>query len=367
MIRSIVLALVCSGCDYEVWSTEVGEHVVYHWDADAADDMPLCGGTVKAADRFVAGVADYYGWTLSEDGPTIEYFWDRALTKSMCPGAACTQAILGPSDVFTPRPFDSHELAHAAQGRLGHPTFISEAFAVRWHSGVVARHFTLETTKTFLSEDQLRAQFEVVSGLDVDKHRAFTWWVALETTYGPAKMAEFLAELHSSPRQVERAVQRVFGISLAESAALAEALIPAAIDDPACEFDGLPTLVWNEGEALVIDRGEARCEDDDIITIGGEEAAWLVALEFPEVPIDVEVRLVGSDEVLQTSRMVMGPCNGEFTYAQTSFEGYTNYDLDDEGTLRSFSGRHVASLVGEYDASDGSVAFPRVVFEEVLP
>jgi hypothetical protein len=180
-------------------------------------------------------------------------------------------------------------------------------------------------------------------------------------------MAEFLAELHSSPRQVERAVQRVFGISLAESAALAEALLPAAIDAPACEFDGLPTLVWNEGEPLVIDRGEARCKDDDIITMGGEQVAWLVALEFPEAPVTVEVRLDGSNELLQTSMMVMGPCNGELTYAQTSFEWYNNYDLDADGTVRSLSGRHVASLVGAYDASDDSVEFPRVVFEEVLP
>jgi hypothetical protein len=70
--------------------------------------------------------------------------------------------------------------------------------------------------------------------------------------------------------------------------------------------------------------------------------------------------------VLQSSMMVMGPCNGEFTYAQISFESFNN-DLDAEGEVESLRGRHVASLVGWYDASDGSVEFPRVVFEEVLP
>ena len=273
---------------------------------------------------------------------------------------------MGPADVFTQEPFSSHELAHTSKGGTGHSAFINEAFAVRWESGVVTRVATFQTTLTFLSEDQLRAQFELGS-LEIDQHRAFTWWVALETTYGPAKMAEFIAELDSSPYEVERAVQRVFGISLAESAALAEALPPAAIDDPACQFDGLPTLVWTEGESLVIDRGKARCEDDDIINVGGKKATWLVALEFPETPVTVEVHLVGSVEVLQSSMIVLGPCNGEFTYAQQSYHWHNNYDLDADGDVESLRGRHVASLVGSYDASDGSVEFPRVVLEEVSP
>jgi hypothetical protein len=112
---------MCGGCDYEVYSTQAGEHVVYHWDASAqaAEDMPLCGGTVKAADRLVAGIADYYGWTLGADGPSIEYFWDRALAKSVCNGHGvvnCTKALLGPADVFTEEAFHSHELAHTAKG-----------------------------------------------------------------------------------------------------------------------------------------------------------------------------------------------------------------------------------------------------------
>jgi hypothetical protein len=362
---------MCGGCDYEVYSTQAGEHVVYHWDASAqaAEDMPLCGGTVKAADRLVAGIADYYGWKLGEDGPSIDYFWDRALAKSVCSAGGsgdCATAILGPADVFTQEPFCSHELAHTAKGGHGHSAFINEAFAVRWESGVVDRVATLQTTPTFLSEEQLRAQFELGS-LEVDRFAGFTWWVALETTYGPAKMAEFIAELDASPGEVERAVRRVFRITLAQSAALAEALPAVAIDDPACEFDGLPRLVWNPGEPLVIDRGEARCEDDDIITIGRQQATWLVALEFPEAPVTVEVRLEGSVDVLQSSMMVMGPCNGELSYRQQSYEGYHNYDLDTVGEVESLGGHHVASLVGSYDATDGSVEFPRVVFEEVLP
>jgi hypothetical protein len=367
---ALVLAFVCSGCDYEVYSSQAGEHVVYHWDAsaEAANDMPLCGGTVKAADRLVAGIADYYGWTLGEDGPSVDYFWDRALSKRVCGYGAldCAITILGPTDVFTQEPFCSHELAHTAKGGHGHSSFIDEAFAVRWESGVVARVATLQTTPTFLSEDQLRAQFEL-NPLQVDRFAGFTWWVALETAYGPAKMAEFIAELDASPGEVERAVRRVFGITLAQSAALAEALPPVAIDDPACQFDGLPTLVWNPGEPLVIDRGEARCEDDDIITIGGQQAAWLVALEFPEAPVTVEVRLVGPLDVLRSTMMVMGPCNGELSYSQESFDWYDNDDVDTDGAVRSLGGRHVASLVGSYDATDGSVEFPRVVFEEVPP
>jgi hypothetical protein len=366
-----MLASVCSSCDYEMYSTQTGEHVVYHWDASAqaAEDMPLCGGTVKAADRLVAGIADYYGWTLGADGPSIEYFWDRALAKSVCNGHGvvnCTKALLGPADVFTEEAFHSHELAHTAKGGLGHSAFINEAFAVRWESGVVARVATLQTTPTFLSEDQLRAEFEL-GRLEVDRFAGFTWWVALETAYGPAKMAEFIAELDASPGEVELAVRRVFGITLAQSAALAEALPAVAIDDPACEFDGLPRLVWNPGEPLVIDRGVARCEDDDIITIGRQQATWLVALEFPEAPVTVEVRLEGSVDVLRTTMMVMGPCNGELSYSQQSYDWYDNDDRDTVGAVRSLGGRHVASLVGEYDATDGSVEFPRVVFEEVLP
>jgi hypothetical protein len=369
---SSALAFVCSSCDYEVYSTQAGEHVVYHWDpgARAPEETPLCGGTVEAADRFVAGIADYYGWKLPENGPRIEYFWDQTLTTIECSlpyGAACGKTFLGPVVVFTYMPFDGHELAHTLNGGHGHPAFINEAFASRWQTGVAARNFTFQSMPTFLSEDQLRAQFELDSGLEVDRFAGFTWWVALETTFGPAKMAEFIAELDASPGEVERAVRRVFRISLAQSAALAEALPAVAIDDPACQFDGLPTLVWNPGEPLVIDRGEARCEDDDIITIGGQQASWLVALEFPAVPVTVEVRLLGSLDVLRSTMMVMGPCNGELSYSQESFDWYDNDDLDTDGAVRSLGGRHVASLVGSYDASDGSVEFPRVVFEEVLP
>jgi hypothetical protein len=366
---AVMLAFVCSGCDYVVYSSQAGEHVVYHWDTStqAATDMPLCGGTVNAADRLVAGIADYYGWTLDEDGPSIDYFWDRALAQSVCSGDRdCTKVRLGFANVFTQEPFCSHELAHTLKGGQGHTAFINEAFAVRWESGVVARTFTFQTTPTFLSEDELRAQFEL-SSLEVDYFSAFTWWVALETTYGPAKMAEFIAELDASPGEVEHAVRGIFGISLAESAALAEALPPVATDDAACQFDGLPRLVWKQGEPLVIDRGEARCEDDDIITIGRQQATWLVALEFPEAPVTVEVRLLGPVDVLQSSMMVMGPCNGELSYRQQSYEGYNNHDLDTVGTVRSLGGRYVASLVGEYHATDGSVEFPRAVFEEVLP
>src|SRR5690242_11562819 len=114
-LLAVGLAFACGGC--EQYSTQVGEHVVYHWNvaAWAAEDEQLCGGTVKAADRFVAGVANYYGWSLPKDGPTIEYFWDRGLRRG-CMADSCTEAILAGAQVFSYQPLQTHELAHTAPG-----------------------------------------------------------------------------------------------------------------------------------------------------------------------------------------------------------------------------------------------------------
>jgi hypothetical protein len=362
-----MLAFVASGCDYQVYSTQAGEYVVYHWDADvwAAEGTRLCGGTVGAADRYVAGIADHYGWTLERDGPTIEYFWDQELKSTVCSwvhGAACT-SVLGHPMVFTDRPIDGHELAHTTHGGHGHSAFIDEAFAARWQSGATGDS-NFQTTPTFLNEDQLRAQLEL--GAHVDTNSGYTWWVALETTYGPAKMGDFIDELQtSSAADVERALQRVFGISLAESAALAEALPWVSLEDPVCAFDGLPTLVWN-GEPLIMDREDARCEDADIVSIEGNRASWLVAIEFPEPAVDVEVGVTVSDGDPIQKQLVLVPCNGDPLYGPTSHDPLSPSPPDEPGTRRSLGGRYVANLVGVLKP-DGSVVFPRAVIQEVPP
>lgn len=366
---TLALTFMCDGCDYQVYSTDVGEHVVYHWDADAwaIENTRLCGGTVEAADLFVAGIADYYGWPLGGEGPTIDYFWDRGLVKSACSShAACVRKSLGRGVVLTYRPLDSHELAHTTSGGHTHSSFINEAFAARWQSGVIG-DITFQTSPTFLTEDQLRAQLEFDSSSQVDPFSGFTWWVALETSFGPSKMAEFIAELETaSVDDVERALQRVFGISLAESAALAEALPQVALDDPICELDGLPALVWNAGEPLIIERGDVRCGDADVITLEGGRAAWLVALEFPEPAVDVEIRVTVSEGNLIQKDLVLAPCNGELSYDPLSYQRLSAWPASEPGRQSSLGGHYVATLVGVLEI-DGSVTFPRAVIQESPP
>lgn len=357
---------MCSGCDYQVYSTQAGKHITYHWDADVltAQGTRLCGGTVEAADRYVAGIADHYGWTLAGDGPTIEYFWDQELTTSVCSslhGSACT-SFLGNPSVFTYRPLDGHELAHTTNGHTN-SAFINEAFASRWQSGATGNSI-FQTTPTFPNEAQLRAQLEW--GAHVDINSGFTWWVALETTYGPAKMGEFIDELEmASVRDVERALQRVFGISLAESGALAEALPPMSIEDPICHFAGLPTLVWN-GEPLIIDLDDARCEDADIVTLEGNRASWMMAIEFPEPEIDVEVRVTVSDGDPVQKDLMLVPCNGDPLYGPASYYAFDPEPADEPGDQWSVGGRYVANLVGVLKP-DGSIEFPRAVIQELPP
>lgn len=364
----LALAFVCSGCDYySVLSTQVGEHVVYHWDADtwAAENQQLCGGTAKAADRFVAGISAYYGWTLPQDGPTIEYFWDRALTKSQCSpldASACVRTGLAPV-VFSYSPFDTHELAHTVESGHHHSRFINEGFAARWQSGLGGGEDTLRTTETFLSEDQLRAQF-YADRADVLYESAFTWWFALETTYGPAKMADFIAELDgpAPADHIEPALQRVFGISVAESVALAESLAGLAIEDPACEFAGLPTLVWHEDEPFVVDHEDARCEDSDVMSVQGPRASWLVTLEFP-VPVELDVRVTAPQGDLTQKQLLMAKCDIAVSLDWPSYDTLTAKPPDAPTISRHLDGRYVASLIGVVTA-DGSVEFPRAVFEK---
>jgi hypothetical protein len=369
---SLVLGLVITcGCDYTVFATQAGEHVVYHWEVAtwAAEDERLCGGTAAAADQLVVAISTHYGWPLPEDGPTIEYFWDRELARSSC-SADLPACVDGGRRVFTYDPFHTHEIAHTAKGGHGNVSFIEEGLASRWMSGMVDFGSTYLTSATFFSEEQLRAQLELRLPRDreqLDYQRAMTWLVALETAFGRAKLAEFIDRLGwlSSPDDVEQALQKVFGISLAESAALAEAVPEGTVDDPVCEFANLPTwtLTAEPGHSVYVDRGEAHCDDDDLISIHGQRATWLFAIELPEsvISLDVNVSLPAGVK-LDRQHVTLATCNGQVDVESMPFvvfsPGYSGTGLR--------RGRHVGALTGEVTA-DGSVELPRVSFEVGLP
>jgi hypothetical protein len=365
----IGLVITC-GCDYTVFATQAGEHVVYHWDVAtwAAEDERLCGGTAAAADQLFVAISTHYGWSLPDKGPTVEYFWDRQLTRSSC-SVDASECVDGGQVVFAYQPFATHELAHTAQGGHGHLSFIDEGFATRWESGMVDLGPTDLTSATFFSEAQLRAQLELGNPQPIDQidyQRGMTWLVALEMAFGPAKVGEFIDQLRwsSSPDDVERALQKVFGISLAESAALAESLPEGTVDDPVCEFANLPTWVLTDdpGHSVYVDRGEAQCGDDDLVSIHSQRAIWLFAIELPESGIGLNVDVSLPDGVnLYRQAMTLAMCNGKVDVDWLPFmifqPGYGS-----ETVL--LHGRHVGALIGEI-AADGSVELPRVSFEVV--
>jgi hypothetical protein len=363
----IGLVITC-GCDYTVFATQAGEHVVYHWEvaAWAGEDERLCGGTAAAADQLVVAISTHYGWSLPEDGPTIEYFWDRELAWSSC--SDTSQCVKSGRVIFTHVPLDFHELAHSTQGGHGKLPLISEGFATRWESGMVDFGPTYLTSATFFSEAQLRAQLEFRSLEDIDQldyQRGMTWLVALENAFGPAKLAEFIDQLGwlSSPDDVEQALQKVFGISLAESAALAEAVPEGTVDDPVCEFANLPTwtLTAKPGHSVYVDRGEADCDDDDLISIHGQLATWLFAVELPEAAISLDVNVsLPAGVNLDRQLMTLATCNGQVDVESMPFMVFSP-GYPDTVLLR---GRHVGALIGEI-TPDGSVVLPRVSFEVV--
>jgi hypothetical protein len=365
----LVIALIITcGCDYTVFATQAGEHVVYHWDVAAwdAEGERLCGGTAAAADQLVVAISTHYGWSLPEAGPTIEYFWDRELTRISCsdPGSECTDSG---RVVFAYAPFNTHELAHTAQGDHGNLPLIAEGFASRWQSGMVDFGPTYLTSATFFSEAELRAQLELRQDIadQLDYQRGMTWLVALETAFGPAKVAEFIDQLGwlSSLDDVERALQRVFGISLAESVVLAEAIPEGTVDDPVCEFANLPTwtLTDEPGHSVYVDRGEAHCDDVGLISIIGQRAIWLFAVELPESVISLHIDAsLPAGVKLDRQDVTLSTCNGKVDVESMPFmvfsPGYPETVL--------LHGRHVGALIGEI-AADGSVELPRVSFEVV--
>ncbi|PRQ05565.1 hypothetical protein [Enhygromyxa salina] len=373
-MAAAAIVLVCSHCTE--LPTEVGEHVIYHWDDSEAR---LCGGTVPTVDRFLEAVGGYYGWSPDDLGPGVEYFWDEELALSACSwlgASGCESRVLVRPHVFSKHPVDTHELAHATRGGHGrpalrYPAFINEAFASRWGSSVIEINVPFLTWPEFLSTAELRAALEVNDATKLDYGLAFTWWVALESTYGPAKMADFILELDGATTadDVERATRRVFGISLAESAALAESLPEASIDDPVCELDALPTYTWT-GLPLVLERADADCDDGDIVNLHGDYASWMFALEFPDTLSPFYVSLSVPDGVDPISKAIfLVPCDGVL-----EFENKVPYyaagvdDGGDSGTLTwpwRLRGRQVGRLAAEIEP-DGAVVLPRVVFERVL-
>jgi hypothetical protein len=371
-----MLACVC--CDYNVLSTEVGEHVVYHWDSS---ERQLCRGTAKAADRFVESIPAYYGRPFGGVGPKIEYFWDDgALARSACavsfvPTAsdvACMLARRSSFAVLAAAPLHTHELAHTAEGGNRHPSIIVEGFATRWESALIDRGPTLRTAPHFLSEAEFRAQLHL-SQAELDETGAqmgAQWWIALETHFGPAKVGEFIVELGKSAaaENVDVALQAALGITLAESVVLAANLPELTIDDPACEFRGVPTFVWS-GETLTIEREDARCKDDDIINLASDRVIWLFALEFPESGglVDVHVNVPFGSADPQRSGVNWAACDGDVNIGAWSSVDYHSARYPDaDPTPRYMSGHYVAALVGVIE-TNGSISFPHTIIEEPQP
>jgi hypothetical protein len=365
MKRRLAIALLTAcGCDTTVLTTQAGKHVVYHWNAAqlAADDEYLCGGTVAAADHLLEAISAHYGWTLPSKNPTIDYFLDRQLTPISC--AESTQCAPSGRAVITHIPFDRHELAHTVRGGHGSPSFINEAFASRWESPMVDFGPPYLTSPTFPTEAQLREWLEVSTLEDngqLDYQRAMTWLVALESAFGPAKVGEFIEQLGwwSSPEDVERALQRVFGISLAESAALAENLPEGTIDDPVCEFLNLPTweLSGEPGDSILVERPDAHCNDNDLISIHGDLASWLFAIELPEDTLEYHVEVAAPGVELDRQLVTLATCNGQFD------ADWMPYMIMSTGYSHpmNLQGRQVGALIAEV-APDGTVQLPRISF-----
>lgn len=373
MPRSLLIVpLMLVGCELEKPPAVAGEHVVYHWDAE---ENQLCGGTIAAVDRHFEAMTTYYDWPVSERG--LEYFWDTELAISVCSGIgklACARRFSSWTMVLSDSPLDTHELGHTARVGSRHTLgsyvdFVTEGFATRWQSGILEATNVPTISTNFLSEAQLRAVLEANDIGDANYGHAFTWWVALELGYGPAKMAEFVTELQgvSAADEVEAALQRVFGISLAESVTLAKNLPPGTIDDPACVLSGLPTFTWSGGP-LVVERDDASCGDEDVVNVSGWGTIWMFALEFPATPTSVGVSVTVPEGVEQVGKsLTLTWCSGELHLAELppvlSAGAHSPGSFTGMWKLR---GRYVGVLQSPLEA-DGSIVFPRATYTEAAP
>lgn len=343
-------------------STEVGEHVVYHWDADAGQ---LCGGTVAASDAVLEGIPRHYGLALAEPakGPTIEYFWTAGydLADSLCSWSekrtACmTYGLVAGATVYSPIAIHDHELAHAALHstgtRLSVPDFVDEGFASRWTSVLFTFAVAREIPKVSLTEARLRGQFAIPHS-KVDYMWGHAWWASLELSYGPSKMGELLVALEfwMSADEVDAVLREVLGISLAESAELTTNVgYGYILDDPACTLTGLPSHAWN-GEPIVLDRGPASCADADVINGMGNEVFLAFELLLPSSAIEVAVEVVDLDPDHSATALVL-PCNGSFESHDFAHEYLSPNSM-------SLHGRVIVAPLAEL-RSDGTIEFPRV-------
>jgi hypothetical protein len=356
-----------ASCDVEVLSTRAGEHVTYYWNAD---ERRLCGGTVIYADRLAETMVAHYGMSLDGDtGPTVEYFWGvGGVGDSACPPdrhecvrATPTTRDRWRSSIYADRAIYPHELAHAVLGVRDHgvPVFVNEGLAVRWQSQVLGDEYAKSHPLLF-DEAQLRAQIDKWAALDStgDYEAAFSWFAALEVSFGHEKMADFMQSLGglSSSDSVDEALRRTMGISLAQSVAIAANHPSVTFDDPVCEMEGVPTMQW-AGAPIVIDQRGARCADVDVVN-WYDDVISIFILEFPDDPVQVNVTVTGARRAL----LVMLKCNG----GVASGQDHRFIDPNRPAREEQLDGRWVVSLAGDID-DDGIVFLPRVEFAPVQP
>jgi hypothetical protein len=368
MPRSLLtVVLMLAGCELEKLPTAAGEHVVYHWDAD---EYQLCGGTIPLVDRHIENITGYYGWPASER--RVEYFWDGELARQACSrfdALGCADRLSESTMVFADIPVDTHELGHTT--RVGsHVKFINEGFSTRWSSSILELSELLITAPTFLGETELRAALEANDARDFSYVYASMWWITLEVEYGPAKMAEFVTALEgaASADDVEAALERAFGISLADSIMLAKELPIGFIDDPACALEGLPSYTW-AGEPLVVKRDEPMCADEDIVNVFDDNGMWLFEVEFPNTKtvIDISVIVPEGEDTLRKA-LDLAECSGKYHLGQPVPMNILarHPGMYIGNSQRRLRGRYVGALTGPLLA-DGSVEFPRVVFRQAPP
>jgi hypothetical protein len=243
---------------------------------------------------------------------------------------------------------------------------VNEGLAVRWQSEVLGEDISPTTKPLVLDEAQLRGAIDKFGSLDsnAEYDAAFVWFAVLEVTLGPDKMGEFLLSLNalSSSKEVDEALQRAMGISLAVSVKLAAGYLPVTFDDPVCDMQGVPVIRW-DGEPIVIERrDDADCADEDVVNWHSRVKSIFIfetADNLYRVPVNVTV--TGASDLLSLDLQYCpgGVYWGGGTWINGASANTGTWEMD----LR---GRWVASLLGDID-DDGNVMLPRVEFTPVQP
>jgi hypothetical protein len=133
------------------------------------------------------------------------------------------------------------------------------------------------------------------------------------------------------------------------------------VDDPVCEFANLPTwgLTADPGDFVYVDRGEAHCGDEDLISIHSQRATWLFAIELPKSAIWLDVKAtLPTGTQLERQLVTLAACNGKVDVESMPFMVFSPVQAE----TALLGGRHVGALIGEIRA-DGSVELPRVSFQ----